>query len=57
MGRFYAHRAFSGDCHYCAINGDPAAVAAANEKASESGCLSIKPETIGHYLGNVYGGQ
>ena len=49
----YANRAFSGDCYYRAIDGDIDAYIATRQKPGQGGCLSIKPETMGHSLGNV----
>jgi hypothetical protein len=51
--RLYANRASGSYCHHCAVDGDTAAHTATRQKSGESRSLSVKPEAMGHSLGNV----
>ncbi len=51
--RVHVNRAIGCNCNYCPIDGDIDAGTAAGKGASKRGCLSVKSETMGFYLGDV----
>jgi hypothetical protein len=55
--RLYTDRAFGGDCHYCAADGDINARSSASEETGQDGCLPIEPSSMVSYLGDVHGGH